>query len=239
MKEGAEMEEKRPDLHISGVNTASGGHYRSVTIEGVGKVNGNMQTDSLLRMNGLVTVRGDVRTPELNGEGKIKIEGSLSAVTSKIEGYADILGSFDGDTMVLKGMLNVRGDCRMERFEAEGGFEIDGLLNADLVDVRLFGRGKVREIGGETIRARKMAQNVWKKLWQRMFPKWNPELVADTIEGDEVDLENTVASIVRGNRVIIGLGCRIGRVEYRSELIKHPSAKVGEERKSGDGNHFA
>jgi cytoskeletal protein CcmA (bactofilin family) len=233
------MEEKLPDLRINGVSRAPGGHYRLVTIEGVGKVEGAVQSEDLCRMNGMVTVKGDVRTPELDADGKIKIEGRLSAGSSQIDGYVDVQGSVDGDTMVLRGLLNVKGDCSLERFEAEGGFEIDGLLNAGYLDIRLYGRGKAREIGGETIRVRKGVQGSWKKLWQWIFPKWNPELTVDLIEGDEVDLENSIVSVVRGNRVIIGPGCRIGHVEYRSELIKHPSAKIGEERKTGDGSHFA
>ncbi|WP_169306752.1 polymer-forming cytoskeletal protein [Cohnella pontilimi] len=233
------MDHKVPDLHISGVSTAPGGHYRQVTIEGVGKVEGNVQADDGCKISGIVTVRGDLQAASLRCEGKLKVEGRLSAESSQIDGYADVRGPVHGETLVLKGGMNVKGDCSLERFDAEGGFEIDGLLNAGQLDIRLYGKGKAREIGGESIRVRKGVQGAWKKLWQRMFPVWNPELTADLIEGDEADLEHSHVSIVRGNRVILGPGCRIGLVEYRSELIKHPAAKVGKERKTGDGSHFA
>ena len=46
------------------------------------------------------------------------------------------------------------------------------------------------------------------------------------VEGDEVRLENTDASVVRGRRVSIGPGCRIETVEYRDGLDVHPRATV-------------
>lgn len=227
------MTEIRPDMHINGVSSTPGGHYRSASIDGVIKVEGALQVDGLARMNGVVTVRGDLKAHELEGDGKFKVQGRLSAGTARINGLADVAGSVDGEHMILKGMLSVKGDCAVERFEAEGGFEVGGLLNAGTVDIRLYGRGKAREIGGESIRVRKMARSAWKKIWEWMFPKWNPEMEADVIEGDDVDLENTIAKVVRGNRVVLGPGCRIGRVEYRSELIRHPGAKANEEVKTG------
>lgn len=67
-----------------------------------------------------------------------------------------------------------------------------------------------------------------------MIPKLKIGLRAKLIEGDTLDLEYASADVVRGGTVIIGEGCSIGRVEYRSGLTVHPGAQVGEEEKIGE-----
>ncbi len=230
------MEDTRPDLHVSGVNNAPGGHYRDATVEGVGKVQGDVRADGVFRINGVVTVFGNVMAAEFNGDGKFKIEGGLTAESTRLNGMVDVKGAVRGESLRLQGMLNVRDDCELERFEVEGGFTIGGLLNAGMIDIRMHAKCRAQEIGGDTIRVRKMSRSAWQRLWKWMFPKWFPEMEANLIEGDEVDLENTTAAVVRGNRVVIGTGCSIERVEYRTELVKRPGAHVKEEVKTGGGN---
>lgn len=230
------MEDTRPDLRVSGVNNAPGGHYRDVTVEGVGKVQGDVRADGVFRLNGMVSVFGSIDAAEFNGDGKFKIEGDLSAESSRLNGMVEVRGAVRGETLRLQGMLNVRDHCELERFEAEGGFTIGGLLNAGTIDIRMHAKCLAHEVGGDSIRVRKMPRSAWQRLWKWMFPKWFPEMEAGLIEGDEVDLENTTAAVVRGNRVVIGKGCSIDRVEYRTELVKRPGAQVKEEVKTGDGN---
>ena len=43
-----------------------------------------------------------------------------------------------------------------------------------------------------------------------------------SIEGDDIELENVEADIVRGKYVRIGHGCRIGTVEYGENLEAEP-----------------
>jgi cytoskeletal protein CcmA (bactofilin family) len=59
----------------------------------------------------------------------------------------------------------------------------------------------------------------------------HPILEAEIIEGDEIMLENTTAKIVRGNNVMLGAGCDIGTVEYKSNYVKNGDARVGTETK--------
>ncbi|MCL6576409.1 hypothetical protein [Kyrpidia sp.] len=42
----------------------------------------------------------------------------------------------------------------------------------------------------------------------------------ETIEGDDIYLENTRARVVRGTRVQIGPGCQIGLLEYSEDFSK-------------------
>lgn len=56
-------------------------------------------------------------------------------------------------------------------------------------------------------------------------------LEVQTIEGDEIYLENTKAKVVRGTQITIGKGCQIDRVEYSDSLEVDEHAAVGEREK--------
>ncbi len=55
-------------------------------------------------------------------------------------------------------------------------------------------------------------------------------LYAETIEADEVRLEETTCKVVRGKTVVIGPGCQIDLVEYVDDF-KHAGGAVGTARK--------
>jgi cytoskeletal protein CcmA (bactofilin family) len=106
-----------------------------------------------------------------------------------------------------------------------------GLLNADQIEVRPDGQSEAKEIGGETIRilAKKRERINWfmRKIRQS-------GLVVDTIEGDQVELEYTKASVVRGKSVKIGTGCEIGLVEVEGDYRAAEDARVAEVRRIGE-----
>ncbi|MCL6602272.1 MAG: hypothetical protein K6T94_05285 [Paenibacillus sp.] len=226
------IKKQLPDLIINGVSGGSGGNYDRVIIEGVGKVTSDT-TSRVFKGNGLIRVNGDLTADEMDCNGTMNVKGDLRFVTMKADGMLEIKGRLHGERCNLNGLMKVQGDCELEEFKGEGGFTIDGLLSAGQVDFRLHGSGKAREIGVESIVIRQANIGVWSKLWSGIFPKFKPELMAGTIEGDNIDLEFTSADIVRGNKVIIGKGCSIGLVEYRSELILHPGVVIGKEEKIG------
>jgi len=56
-------------------------------------------------------------------------------------------------------------------------------------------------------------------------------LIAGTIEGDSVRVEQTQAKTVRGTDVSIGEGCEIMLVEYKNSFKAAPGARIKESRK--------
>ncbi|REK63634.1 MAG: hypothetical protein C6P35_14080 [Cohnella sp.] len=224
-------QDNRPDLNINGVGSAAGGRYRQLTIHGVGKLAGATVSDSFM-VNGQVKTDGDVRTGRLHCNGHMVVGGGLSSKEARIDGMVRVRGGMNGERIYVNGGLHVRGDCEAETFQSNGWFDVEGLLNAGEVEIRIQGKCAAREIGGERIRILRGGAGGFKRLWQRIVPKLAIRLTADTIEGDDIELENTTAAVVRGNRVKIGQGCAIGRVEYRSELLAHPQAKI-EQRVQG------
>lgn len=221
-----------PDLVVNGVSNASGGKYGNVKIDGVGKVHGDVEGETF-KVNGVIRINGSVKAEQFECDGKLTIGGPLNAERMRFNGLVDVKGGVAGDLMELNGMLTAKGDCECESVQGEGAFTIAGLLSAGTLNVKLHGRSSAAEIGVEKLVVRPASKSVWSKMWIWLFPKYNPELSAVSIEGDDIDVESTKAQVVRGNRIVVGKGCAIGRVEFKNELIVHPGATVGERVRTG------
>jgi cytoskeletal protein CcmA (bactofilin family) len=227
------MEKHVSDLVINGISGAAGGTYNSVRIDGIGTINGAVKARTF-KANGLMRLKGDLAAEELECNGNMSVKGSLRMGTMKMEGMLQVGGNLRGESCELNGMISMRGDCELEELSGEGAFTVDGLLSAGHVDFGLHGQGKAKEIGVESLVIRQVHKSAtWNRLLGGIIPKLKPELIAGTIEGDFIDVEYTNADIIRGNIVIIGQGCTIGTVEYRSQLTVHPGARVGREEKTG------
>ncbi|NRD77629.1 cytoplasmic protein [Bacillus sp. BRMEA1] len=234
---------KRGDLHINGIGGSNGGQFEQVTINGRGTVKSDIDCD-VFDCNGVATVKGSVKSEKAKVNGKVKVEGSLESQVLDVDGTATIKenlfvekltvnghvsagGRVKGEEFQIKGLFKAGGDCEAETFHAESHFSIDGLLNADDIDVKIYGECKVKEIGGQTITVRSRETLIGSLL--KPFAK--TQLVTDLIEGDRIDLESTSAKVVRGNNVKIGPDCSIGVVEYTGEIVIANNASVGESRK--------
>jgi cytoskeletal protein CcmA (bactofilin family) len=198
-------EQRRSNLMMAGVGKASGGIYQNVNIQGVG------------------TVQGDIECVDCSIEGVATISGNVRAQTISIKGKASAQGDVSGEAVSLEGQVTISGKCDAEKFVGTGAISIAGLLNAGEISIQLYGPSHVGEIGAETIRVEK---EPGRSLFGRL-----KRLSAETIEGDEIYLENTKANVVRGNRVVIGAGCNIELVEYRTEFEQHKSARIGTQKK--------
>ncbi|UUZ84459.1 polymer-forming cytoskeletal protein [Paenibacillus sp. P26] len=207
---GMDME-NRGDLVISGSGSASGGDYQDVKISGAGTVYGNLSCGQMkingqsevkgsmeskaVEVNGSLKIQGGVQTELIKVNGDVKIGGDLDFRDFKCVGNASVKGRVTGDLIDLEGWLKIQSDCEAESFIAKGAFQIEGLLNAGEIDLVLYGACSAKEIGGEKISVRKKGL---KALLNPFLVRFTSELTADTIEGDEITLENTKAKVVRG-----------------------------------------
>lgn len=232
------------DLVIAGSGSTGGGSFRNIRIDGFGKITGDVDFEQF-QTNGKSEVLGCARgthidihgSSKLNGhveaklfhiQGEAHIDGDVSYRELTCKGKAAVKGSARGESLDLEGGLNVDGDCEAEKFIVSGGFQIGGLLNADAIDITLYWSCKAQEIGGEKITVRKGSKS---SIWNPFLPKIaSRHLTADTIEGDEIDLEHTTARIVRGNRVTLGPGCSVNLVEYKQHFEADKGAKVNESK---------
>ncbi|MDF2724396.1 MAG: yhbF [Paenibacillus sp.] len=226
------------DLIINGIGSASAGQYDRVDVQGVGTINGDIFSNSV-KASGHLKARGSIATHRLECDGTLRIDGNLQADEATINGTVKVGGSLSGDKLDMNGLIKIGDDCEMDFCAVKGGFTVGGLLNAGQLELDILTRCQAREIGGETIRVRKASSSKWSQLVNWLVPAYSTELHVNTVEGDYLDLEVTTAEVVRGNRIIIGKGCVIGRVEYSGELTVLPGAKVGEEINTNGNSSFA
>ncbi|ATO29822.1 hypothetical protein RA13_18880 [Bacillus atrophaeus] len=230
-------------LIINGSGSSKGGKFQTVEINGSGIVTGDIECESL-RFNGSGKADGKVKAEEviISGSGKItgaveadsihingsaSIHGNLQANKVKVAGFSSFGGFVKGEDLTISGKASIAEDCEIEMFQSEGKFSVGGLLNADDVNIRLSaGESKAQEIGCRRIvvKSRRGVLSLFKLL-----P--SPVLTAHTIEGDEIDLADTKAKIVRGNSVKIGPGCHIELVEYSGQFECDQSATVAKSQR--------
>ncbi|MEK3670551.1 hypothetical protein [Paenibacillus sp. FSL R10-2771] len=221
-----------PDLQMDGVNTAAGGKYNKVNINGVSKINGALSAHTY-KCDGVMKMNGDLTAEEMEINGNFRLKGNLQAGVMKLNGVLTGDGNLRGERCELDGMLKLMGNCEVEELIGEGVFTVGGLLSAGRIEFGLHGLAEAGEIGVESLIIRKTGSAAWGRLLGGIIPKFKLELRAKLIEGDYIDLEYTTADVVRGGIVIIGEGCSIGRVEYRTGLTVHPGARVEKEEKNG------
>ena len=91
------------------------------------------------------------------------------------------------------------------------------MLNAEHVDITPTSGSHIGSIGGSSIEITRPTEHGF-ALFRSKAAGSVPLIVIDSIEGDNVRLECTSAKVVRGKDVVIGIGCRIDRVEYTGTL---------------------
>ncbi|MHA6482277.1 hypothetical protein ACX1C1_10305 [Paenibacillus sp. strain BS8-2] len=223
-----------PNMTLSGLGKAAGGEYGNVQIDGVTKVFGHLSAAYGMRASGVSHVYGSVYAPEMRCEGKVTVDGDTIVRRMYVDGMCKIGGRIVCDSMKLDGLLTAGGDIEAETFISRGAVKTGGLLNAGTIEIGLAHKtSKIREIGGETVIVRRLDDSRWGWLWNWVVPNAESRLDAELIEGDIVRLEYTHADVVRGGQIVIGKGCRIGKVEYRTSLTVHPEGIVEKGEKYG------
>ncbi len=241
-------EPNRSDLMIAGAGSASGGNYNIVKISGNGdlrgdfacsdlivqgkaQIDGNVEASSSF-ISGKAEIMGDLRSDHVKVQGYANIRGDVNCKEMRIQGKTKIKGNITGEEIKIEGGTAIDGNCSAESFLVRGNFAIGGLLNAGQIDIKLHGGSRAKEIGGEKISVRKPGITFRiKKFILTSILQINIGLITEIIEGDEIYLEHTDAQIVRGNRVTVGPGCTIERVEYKDHFQCDTGAKVKNQQK--------
>lgn len=238
------------DLKIIGDNRASGGSYKNAKIIGDSIINGNLDCSDLkcvgdsrfngdikahrAKIVGSVHVTGSVEADFIRVTGNIDANGDLDARTVELRGGLDIKGSLKSDHAKMVGYTSIKKNCEAETFESDGPITIGGLLNANEVNLRIHSRCRIGEIGGGIIEIKKGHYSKWLELIKSFFAPndaFGTRLTVDSIEGDEIQLEDTKAKVVRGKNIFVGDGCEIDSLEYSEECRITGRATVKEKRK--------
>lgn len=231
--------ERKTRLSINGMGTVDGGKYQEVKIAGQGAINEDLDTIKL-SVNGHLEGLGNVVTESMSVNGRLVVNKNLEAKQGQVNGQIKVLGdlhvhqlrihgevvgkkNLTSEEIEFYGSLKLDGNCNAETFRGKAHFQIQGLLNADQIEVSLYGSCSAKEIGGEKILIKGKESK-----WNKLFPWLQSELQAECIEGDYIELENTHAKVVRGKQVNIGKNCKIDRIEYQESFSAHTDSKIGE-----------
>ncbi|GIM46589.1 hypothetical protein DNHGIG_21380 [Collibacillus ludicampi] len=236
----------RYDLTITGNGSSFGGVFKNVKIVGDAKIDsdldclvfkstgtteitGNMKSTSC-HIIGEMYLKGNLETGEAKITGTMDIEGNVKTKKMKSNGEIRIRGGLAGEDVNLEGLFTIKGNCEAENLHMKGVFTIDGLLNAGSVELKTHSECRIKEIGGEKIDIRRGTGSVWKRLLGTFYlPSdfFEGVLHVDTIEGDDIYVEHTMAKVIRGTNVMIGPGCSIGHVEYTNRFQKTDDSNIG------------
>ncbi|RZI00628.1 hypothetical protein EIG99_11005 [Staphylococcus condimenti] len=163
----------------------------------------------------------------LNCTGKIDITGDLSFEQFQSKGTLDVEGHIAGNNIKFIGILNCNEDCEVEQFDVNGAVNIKGLLNADTIKIRIHELSQIKEIGGNKITI--YAGNNKKLLGLVKIITGSPRILeCESIEGDDIDINDVRVSVVRGKNIKIGDNVKAGHVEYSDSIDISSSAYVKE-----------
>ncbi|WP_405154114.1 hypothetical protein [Paenibacillus sp. FSL K6-0108] len=213
--------DKKHDISIIGDGSSSGGVYGKVKVVGDSSFNDNLICDQF-KCTGTSVIYGSLESTDIKITGTLTLKERAAASDEDQESnYASNLYA-KAEHMKVVGELHVSGDCQVEHMKLNGRFTIAGMLSAEDMTLRIMGPSEVREMGGSIISVKSGKG----KLFESLFSEQKSVLKAELIEGDDIELEYTEAEVVRGDKIKIGPGCRIGTVEYRSSLLIHPQSEV-------------
>lgn len=219
------------EIHISGSGKFAG-DVQAVTIKSSGSININGDvTAETVKVSGSLHIHGDLNTGLLNVPGSSSIDGEVKTREFHTSGSTKVQGNVRAEDMHLSGSGHFYANVEAAHFQAVCGLTIDGLLNSDTADIVLVGNAKIREIGGERITVLHHGGHQGTEGWE--LRSHAHTLTTETIEGDDIYLEASIAGIVRGRRVVIGQYCQIKTVEFSESLQIDPTATVEQQTFTG------
>lgn len=177
-----------------------------------------------LHTSGAFICGGACACTELHASGSAEIKGQLRGEQVKASGTLSA-EQIHCQTLSASGALRVRADVEAETVRTTGAVKIDGLLNAEDINIYPSRHVHIHSIGGGHI---VFSDNCTFVLFRRQS-----RAVVDTIEGDVIELEYVEARMVRGRYVRLGEGCKIGTVEYSGSLDNEGGSTVEHIVRSG------
>jgi cytoskeletal protein CcmA (bactofilin family) len=221
------------------------------------RVAGDVQAERM-RTAGSCVIEGDVHADEVRIAGTQTVEGTLKAKEITSAGSLKVTEDVEAEKFLSHGGFEIGGLLSAEEIKIELGGGKVSEIGGTRIEVRQRGRsfwgwrrqprvhvqiGRDLEDLGETLESvfeglGRIGEEVGRAVGESLgyafgwSHRWG-SLEADTIEGDEIFLENTKARVVRGKKIQIGEGCEIESVEYSESLEVAPGAHVKHQTKVG------
>lgn len=218
------------NLRISGSGSSGGGEFENIVISGSGHINGDVKCTSM-HISGSGNISGEATCGKCHISGTAKT-GSIRADELHVSGAYKCSGSIHGGKISISGAASTDGDITGEEIIVRGSIDTSQLVSADRVDICFASICQIGEIGGGVITV--CPQNGKASVGiiniGKLFGNKNGVGTAKigSIEGDDITIERCAVKTVRGGKVKIMAGCKIGRVEYSESCEIDENAEVGE-----------
>lgn len=237
------QKKEQHSLNLSGMGTYSGGEFYEVNISGMGKIQGNIKCGNFntsgtgkvfgnvesdkFCSSGMVKIEGDINSSYIDVSGTLRCEKDVNTKNLDISGMATIDGKINCNNINSKGCLKAKSDIECEEVNINGMINCSGMLNCEKLELQVVGTSTIGEIGGSIINIER-GRAGYSLKFNILVPKKFREnkLVANIIEGDDIELENCEVKVVRGKNIKIGENCKIDTVEYSGSLEVDKKSKV-------------
>ena len=235
------------DMKISGSGTVPAGEYEVIKISGSGSLEGNVKCTELhvsgsagadasvecsgeIHVSGACDFGGDVKAKTLHISGAINCDKNLTALESvHLSGGVNVGENLKCSTLDAHGGLNIDGDIEAETASIHGALCCGGLLNAESIEIDTKDGCMIGSIGGSKIVIKYKKRKFFKNLISITFndKQVRGVQVEQSIEGDDIDVNNVTCPRVSGRVVVIGEDCDIALLQYSESYEIHEKAKVG------------
>ena len=207
--------------------TINGGSYDKIRVYGSATVTGDVTAKSM-KVFGAIEYKGICKIDALKLFGACEFQEYVEVGDLNIKGACEFNNDIKVDYLKIYGAsefkenlfrckeVKVYGEAEAKRLEADAIY-INGYvtcteqMNGDKIEIATKAGSVIKEMVGTDIEVK--PQTKW---W--MFqggPRKKVEV--ETIEGDNVYLENAIVKVVRGNNITIGPNCEIDLIEYHEK----------------------
>lgn len=232
------------NLNIYASASISGGNYNKIRIFGAAGVTGDLTANELI-VFGSASLNGKCDINNMSIHGACKFHDSVKTNQLDIKGSCKFLNEVKVDVMKVFGavkfeekvyrskLIEIYGSVKTQTLEAdkiliEGSIKCEDQLNADLIEISSRASCVIKEMVGSEIIVKPK-----RKLFTRVHSHKNYDqgINVEVIEGDEIQLENVYAKVVRGNVVRVGPNCIIEKIEYHESLEVDKDSKIKDSTK--------
>lgn len=218
----------------------NGGEYNKIKIFGETVVTGNLLANKMdvfgasrfesecqitcVNVYGAADFNSQVKIDELTVKGSCNFKSETSIKKINVYGASNFCDQvFKFEEVNVYGALNAKV-LEADKILVKGALNCSEQLNADLIEFTSTGHGKINEMVGSKIMVKPKTGLFHLKKDQNVIE-------VELIEGDDIDIENVKAKVVRGNNVKIGNNCEIDLVEYSNDLKVSDNSQIKETNK--------
>ena len=234
------------DISVSGNGKISAGEYQNIAIHGNAKLcglvkctnlksSGSLKGESIecletFKANGNAYFYQSIKAENLYASGNLFSEGDLTIGQNiSCSGRLKSQGTIRCKQLSISGSARTNGEIQTNNAIINGNIRCNGLYSAENIQIRFDGKTSLGSAHGNQITiSMKTSRKIWKSwlIFPLFIKKYNKNAHADSLNGNEINVEYTNCPQVTGKTITIGKGCYIQLAQYSEKITISPRAKV-------------